>query len=31
MNVHSRTICAGAFYGPVSLEYVNCAFVFGGS
>jgi len=31
MNLHFRTICAGAFYGAVSIEYVNCAFVVAGS
>ncbi len=24
MNLHFRTICAGAFYGAVALEYVKC-------
>ena len=31
MNLHFRTICAGAFYGAVALEYVKCAFVAAGS
>ncbi len=30
MNLHFRTICAGAFYGAVALEYVKC-FVVAGS